>query len=703
MSYLPYSIILVFASLISIGLGFYGLKHRNRPGMLPFSIFMFLFAIWPMVQAFDITTADLNLKIILMKVRLDAPIFAAIAYLVMVLQLIGRSNWVTTKRLLALSIIPALGIFFNWTSPNILFRYNFHVSLSGPFPILLWSNGPFFYIWFLYATALFFVPLFILLFTYRNISPLSTRQLYILIFATLIPLITNIFFQIGVTPIPGFNITPVTQVLMGLIIVWGVFYVKAFDTVPIARSKLISSMEDGVIVFDLEGRVLDINPSAKQMIGPTAKSALGKSAFEIFAPWPDLIKRFKDVDEEHTEITVQNPQRYFDINIISLNLKEEPIGRMVILRDITVHKKADIALKNSENRFRTLFENMLEGFAFCKMIFDENDQPVDWIYLDVNAAFVRLTGLKNIQGKKVTEAIPGIRESDPQLFEIYGRVSLSGKPETFEIDFKPLNKWLNISVFSPKKNHFVAVFEDITERKNKEIKLKQTMDELKRSNKELERFAYVSSHDLQEPLRMVTLYSQLLERRYKDNLDSDANDFIDYIIDGAQRMRQLINDLLEYSRVTNQERIVEKVNLESVLDDVLSNLSITIKEFKVIITHDPLPIVIADKNQMLQVFQNLITNSIKFHGKNPPEINISVQKGSKEWTFAVKDNGIGIDSKHQDQIFEVFKRLHTKDKYPGTGIGLSIVQKIIIQHGGRIWVESEPGKGTTFYFTIPNK
>jgi PAS domain S-box-containing protein len=235
---------------------------------------------------------------------------------------------------------------------------------------------------------------------------------------------------------------------------------------------------------------------------------------------------------------------------------------------------------------------------------------------------------------------------------------------------------------------------DITE-------LKQSEEELKRSNIELERFAYVSSHDLQEPLRMVTLYSQLLERRYKDNLDNDANDFIEYIVEGANRMRQLIDDLLEYSRVTSQAKEFEKVDLEKVLDVVLHNLAIPIQENNVTISHDSLPTVFVDKNQMVQVFQNLINNAIKFHGQNTPNIYISAQKDDQKWKFAVKDNGIGIEPKHQKQIFKVFKRLHTREEYPGTGIGLSITQKIIIHHGGQIWVESELGKGTTFFFTIP--
>ena len=201
---------------------------------------------------------------------------------------------------------------------------------------------------------------------------------------------------------------------------------------------------------------------------------------------------------------------------------------------------------------------------------------------------------------------------------------------------------------------------------------------------------------------MITLYSQLLEKRYKNRLDEDADDFIEYIVENAKRMKYLIDDLLEYSRVTSTAKEFKNIDLEKVLEKILSNLSMLIVENNVDVTHDPLPTIFADKNQMMQVLENLITNAIKFRSKKSPKIDVSAQRDEKEWIFAVKDNGIGINPKHQEQIFEVFKRLHTREQYAGTGIGLSIAQKIIERHNGRMWVESELGKGSTFYFTIPN-
>lgn len=231
--------------------------------------------------------------------------------------------------------------------------------------------------------------------------------------------------------------------------------------------------------------------------------------------------------------------------------------------------------------------------------------------------------------------------------------------------------------------------------------LKRTTLELERSNKELEQFAHVASHDLQEPLRIVTSYIQLLEKRYKGKLDKDAEDFISYAMDGATHMQQFIKDLLALSRVGSSGRPFKLTDCESVLKQSLSNLEVAIEESGTKITHEPLPEVMADNLQLVQLFQNLISNAIKFRGKEPPLIHISVRKERNEWVFSVQDNGIGIDKPHHGRIFEIFHRLHTREEYPGTGFGLAICKKIVQRHNGRIWVKSELGKGATFYFTLP--
>lgn len=238
--------------------------------------------------------------------------------------------------------------------------------------------------------------------------------------------------------------------------------------------------------------------------------------------------------------------------------------------------------------------------------------------------------------------------------------------------------------------------------KSLEQKVADRTLELKRSNEDLEQFAYVASHDLQEPLRTVTSYVQLLARRYKDKLDPDANDFINFAVDGSARMRTLIQSLLEYSRV-NSKRPFEDINMNNLLNTLLMNLGESIKENNAIIKSDPLPDIFGDPILINQLFQNLLTNAIKFKRDGNPEIKISGKKINNEYLFSVKDNGIGIPKEYANKIFIIFQRLHEAEKFPGTGIGLAICKKIVERHGGKIWFESEPGQGTTFFFTIKTK
>ncbi|MBN1430694.1 MAG: GHKL domain-containing protein [Anaerolineae bacterium] len=243
-----------------------------------------------------------------------------------------------------------------------------------------------------------------------------------------------------------------------------------------------------------------------------------------------------------------------------------------------------------------------------------------------------------------------------------------------------------------------ALLQQQIERSNQD--LQRHAAELAEANAQLEQFAYVASHDLQEPLRMITSYLQLVEKRYQGKLDGDGEEFIGYAMDGAARMKRMINDLLAYSRVTSVGQPLELTNCEDVLADALANLEIAIKEGNALITHDPLPTVMGNRTQLTAIFQNLIGNAIKFRGQQQPCIHVSADHKENEWLFSVRDNGIGIDPEHWEKIFAIFGRLHSQDKYPGSGIGLAICKKVVEHHGGRIWVESQPGHGTTFFFTI---
>ena len=354
-------------------------------------------------------------------------------------------------------------------------------------------------------------------------------------------------------------------------------------------------------------------------------------------------------------------------------------------------------LEGSDYAYRILIEDMNEGVALLTT-------DLSIYYCNSKLASMFEIPLENMIGKPITNfisqnqlkkcKIPIISDSDSSCKEEISRESAAGTLMTFQI---------NISFLEKIEGYYVIVT-DLTEQKKAEQELHDLLKDLERSNQELQQFAYVSSHDLQEPLRTIASFTQLLERRYKGKFDSDADEFMDYIVEAAKRMQQMILDLLEYSRVSTNTDEFKEIDTVEALDEALFNLKGTIEKNNAVITHTNLPKVTADKSQLTKVFQNIIANAIKFKKENEqPKIRISAKKDPQknQYVFSIQDNGIGMDSQYVERIFTLFQRLHTRDEYQGTGIGLSVAKRIVERHGGFIWVESELGKGSTFYFTLP--
>ena len=250
---------------------------------------------------------------------------------------------------------------------------------------------------------------------------------------------------------------------------------------------------------------------------------------------------------------------------------------------------------------------------------------------------------------------------------------------------------------------YLLIGTDNTSRKAAQDEITRYSEGLKRSNEDLQRFAYVASHDLQEPLRTISSFLQLIEKRNRDLLDEESKEFMSFAVSGANRLQMMINNLLEYSRLDSRGNPFVRVESGDILRKVIDDFSPEIERSNAVITFDDLPVVMADPGQLGRLFQNLVGNALKFRGGEPPRIQVAARREERNWVFSVRDNGIGIDTKYRDRIFVIFQRLHTMETYAGTGIGLSICKKIVERHGGRIWMESEPGKGSTFCFTIPAK
>ncbi|MBI5359603.1 MAG: PAS domain S-box protein [Planctomycetes bacterium] len=363
--------------------------------------------------------------------------------------------------------------------------------------------------------------------------------------------------------------------------------------------------------------------------------------------------------------------------------------------------KTEVNLRESEERFRLIFEQAAVGIALV---------GIDGRYLRVNQRMCDITGYSEDKLlQKTFRDIVHPADVDKELG--FMNRALSGETRTYSMDKRILHRdgstvWANVTaglvrdLLNAPKN-FVFVVEDISERKRFEEAISRANQDLLRSNQELEQFAYVASHDLQEPLRMVSSYTQLLSQRYKGKLDGDAEEFIGFAVDGANRMQRLIQDLLMYSRINTRGETFKPIDTHAALGEALFNLQAVIKESGAIVANGELPAVQADGTQVALLFQNLISNAVKFRKKDePPRIRVSAEIRGDECVFSVSDNGIGIDNKYFDRIFVIFQRLHSRDKYPGTGIGLAICKRIVDRHNGRIWVESEPGKGSVFFFTL---
>lgn len=400
--------------------------------------------------------------------------------------------------------------------------------------------------------------------------------------------------------------------------------------------------------------------------------------------------------EEWTITRKDGGRRVVQVYTVTVTEDKRGAHTLAVMQDITERKQIEAALHESEKLYRSLFENTLNGLAYCQMIF-EQDQPQDFIYLSVNAAFETLTGLKNVAGKRVSEVIPGIRQSDAGLFEIYGRVSLSGKPEQIEIYVKALQQWFWMSVYSPEKGYFLTAFDLITERKEYE-------EELKRSNAELEQFGYAISHDMRQPLRMISSYLQLIEISLSDQLDSEKRDYFNFAIDGAKRIDQMLVALLEYSRVGRMGELPGWIESRAVFDEALLFLQPAINEAqaRLDISGD-WPSIFVNHDEILRLMQNLIGNAAKFRvAGRTPEITITSKLGKNEWHLCVADNGIGLIPDQIKRLFQMFQRLQLRAAYEGNGVGLALCRKIVEHHKGRIWAESAgEGQGSKFHVVLP--
>lgn len=521
---------------------------------------------------------------------------------------------------------------------------------------------------------------------------------------------------------------------------------------------IIETAYDAFVAMDAEGRIVDWNHNAETIFGWRREEVLGRLLADTIIPPQYREGHTRGLDRylasgvatvlnrrlELTGLRRDGGQFPVELTITPVTLGHGPVFN-AFMRDITERKSAERALQSEREFLNAVLDNVQDAIVACDAsgtlsLFNRSARelhgvgqeplpPEQWpqhyaLYRpDGNTAMPaeevpllrafhgeKLTAVEMMVGKRgepkkslLASGQPVYTPDGAKLGAVVTMHDISEQKEAEEA-LRRANEDLEQRVDARTQelsSTNARLQQEIEQRKRSEARLAQQAKELSRSNKELEQFAYVASHDLQEPLRMVASYTQLLARRQDAKLDDETREFMRYIIDGANRMQQLIADLLAFSRVGTRTRPFALVDIADVVRATLINLKVAIEESEAIISFDPLPKILGDNVQMVQLFQNLIGNAIKFRGRATPQVHIGVGEEGERWLFSVQDNGIGIEPEYHSRIFVIFQRLHGRDEYPGTGIGLAISKKIVERHGGSLWLESSPGAGTTFFFSIP--
>ncbi|MCX6690625.1 MAG: PAS domain S-box protein [Methanoregula sp.] len=698
-------IAMIILSGISMAfLGLYGWRFADRiPAAVPYTLLMASAAAWAILYSLELMTPSLPLKIVFHNLRFLFLPFVAVIELWLVIAYVKKTEWLRRDWAAAVLIIPVIAAFLGTTSPfHTLFRYNFSINTAGPVMVLQYTDSPFYTLYIFYSLVLLILAIVILIVESRKRKTLWEEQTIILLTALALPTIINYLFIFGITPLPGVNMTAPLFWIAAVLYTVALFRYRFLDIIPIARSRLIETMSTPMLVLDMGGRIIDLNPAACSLFATTLKAAVGKSVDGIAPDWPDFLSLCRSDETDHADLTrdQEGGARYYTGSVELIHTSSgEPEGRLVLLQDVTGQKNAERALRFSEEKFRKAFYTSPDAICISRL--------EDGMFVSVNKGFLDLSGYTEgeIIGRTSLERNIWKDKDDRDRVT---RALISGEEVVnYEARFTTRDREI-VGLVSASviiingTSHILTITRDITGRKQVEEAKDLLLEELGLKNAELDRFTYTISHDLKSPLITIRGFLGLLGQDLKKNDPSLVQKDMDRISSAAEKMERLISTLLALSRSGKSVDSPEYIPLTGLVQEAAGLLDVSLKNQGVTLTvAEDLTVVSGDRQSLLQVMTNLLENAIKFMGdQKEPRIDVGVRQEDAGPVFFVRDNGMGIRKEDQPKIFGLFERLYPE--IPGTGIGLATVKRIIEAHGGKIWVESEgAGEGTTFWFTLP--
>jgi PAS domain S-box-containing protein len=715
--YSPYVFPLIAAATIASWVAVYAWANRRSSGSaIALCLLALAIAQWSLGYMLEIASIDTAAKLLWGKSQYIGIAIVPLAWLIFAITHAYQSRRVTVHNAFILSLVPVITIVLALTTEGhgLIWR-EIALFQTEHFSVLDVSYGPWFWVHSIYSYGLLLYGAILIVRSLGRMQGVYRGQAVALLIGVAAPWVGNILYLADLTPIPHLDLTPLTFALTTVALAWGIFGFHLMDMAPLARDLIVHEMQDAVIVLDVEGRIVDLNPEAERLIGRDVAPAVGKTAVEVFAAWPQIVHKYESIADTSDEIVIDagDIQGWYEIRIAALrDRRKHFIGRVVIIRDITERKLADEQLRQLSRAVEA---------SPTSIVITDTQGDIEY----VNPKFTQVTGYSIHEALGQNPRILKTTQTPPEVHIDLWQAVTAGKEWRGEFCNRKKNGelyWEFVSI-SPiidahgNITHYVAVKEDITERKHAEAELQRYTTELEASNAELDAFAHTVAHDLKNPLTTLLGFSMLLQTHHRRMPPERIDESLRMLTRSGQKMTSIIDELLLLASVRKMGDVpLGPLDMAAIVAETCERLSPMILEYQAaLVTPETWPVPVGYASWIEEVWVNYISNALKYGGRPEGNIPPRVELGWDEvvtatlsdqapvpqyFRFWVQDNGVGLPPEQTAQLFTQFTRLH-QVRIEGHGLGLSIARRIVEKFGGTVGVESRPGEGCRFYFTLP--